>query len=156
MAKTRKFEVHKTIVSVILCRESGILALRRRRAFAEFTKYDPTNRTGVGLWELPGGTLEPGESWVDAAMRETKEETGIRIPKRSLKLAGACAYILETAKCRSYRIHIIFKARLVVRSIVKIGADAHGREHSIFRWVEDVQSLRPMISAIRRAIADLA
>jgi len=30
-----------------------------------------------GLWELPGGKIEPGESAVGAAVRETREEAGI-------------------------------------------------------------------------------
>ena len=29
-----------------------------------------------GRWVLPGGTLEPGESWLEAAHREIMEETG--------------------------------------------------------------------------------
>lgn len=28
-------------------------------------------------WDLPKGHVEPGESWRDAALRETQEETGI-------------------------------------------------------------------------------
>ena len=30
-----------------------------------------------GLWSLPGGSIEPGESAREAAFRELKEETGI-------------------------------------------------------------------------------
>ncbi len=33
-------------------------------------------RATEGTWGLPGGGLEPGESWAQAALRECREETG--------------------------------------------------------------------------------
>lgn len=32
-----------------------------------------------GLWEIPSGTVEPGETIVDAARRETLEETSLTV-----------------------------------------------------------------------------
>ncbi|MEV0387694.1 NUDIX hydrolase [Nonomuraea sp. NPDC050643] len=34
---------------------------------------------GVGLWSIPGGRLEPGETDADGVRREVLEETGLRV-----------------------------------------------------------------------------
>ena len=47
---------------------SGALLLIRRR-----------NPPGAGLWSLPGGRVEPGESDAEALVREVAEETGLAV-----------------------------------------------------------------------------
>ncbi|MEZ5175158.1 MAG: NUDIX domain-containing protein [Acidimicrobiia bacterium] len=41
-------------------------------------------RTDNSLWTIPGGTMKPGESIAETAIREVKEETGLEVEVVSL------------------------------------------------------------------------
>lgn len=43
-----------------------------------------TRREDNGLWCLPGGGVEPGETWSEAAVREVREETGLAVQPDSV------------------------------------------------------------------------
>ncbi|NHJ12837.1 MAG: NUDIX domain-containing protein [Candidatus Thorarchaeota archaeon] len=51
---------------------------------------------GKGLWSIPGGAVEVGESQQEALVREVKEETGVNI--EVLKLLDTYDVILRDAK----------------------------------------------------------
>jgi 8-oxo-dGTP diphosphatase len=46
----------------------------------------------AGLWEFPGGKVHPGESHVDAALRELEEECGVRAVAQRVLGAFHCEY----------------------------------------------------------------
>ena len=52
---------------VLLNNRQEVLLIKRNQAPAQ------------GLWSIPGGRLEPGESMVDACRREFKEETNLGV-----------------------------------------------------------------------------
>jgi 8-oxo-dGTP diphosphatase len=56
-----------TVDTVTLCDDKFIVLVKRRN--------DPYK----GSWALPGGFVEYGETVESAAMRETKEETGLEV-----------------------------------------------------------------------------
>jgi 8-oxo-dGTP diphosphatase len=57
----------QTAVGVIVFRDDKVLLVKR------------ANRPGQGLWAIPGGRVELGETLKEAARREVKEETGVSI-----------------------------------------------------------------------------
>jgi 8-oxo-dGTP diphosphatase len=52
----------------VIKNEAGQLLLIKRR-----------NEPGAGLWSLPGGRIEPGETDQQAVVREVAEETGLQV-----------------------------------------------------------------------------
>lgn len=59
---------HLKVVAAVIIRDGLVLCARRA----------PGGETG-GLWEFPGGKIEPGESAGHALVREILEELGCRI-----------------------------------------------------------------------------
>ena len=66
-----------TVVAVALVRGDGRVFLQQRAP----------GRAMAGLWEFPGGKVEPGERPEDALVRELEEELGIRVDASELSPA---------------------------------------------------------------------
>lgn len=62
------------VVACVLLDGEGRLLLAKR----------PEGRPLAGLWEFPGGKIEPGEEPEEALIRELAEELGIAIAKQDL------------------------------------------------------------------------
>ena len=83
---------------------TGTIVLDNRdRVF--LIKEDDRNEIGKGRWNIPGGAVNPGEDLVTAAIRTTKEETGIDVKIMSL---------IGNYKCNKQNkewVYIVFEAR---------------------------------------------
>lgn len=63
--------------NVLIPHANGILLIRRAQ-----------HKAGGGLWAIPGGKLDEGETFVQAAARELFEETGILVLEAQLEVVG--------------------------------------------------------------------
>jgi len=66
------------VVAVALFDESGRVLMQRR----------PFGKHHGGLWEFPGGKLEPGETPIGALVREIDEELGIDLDPADIRPLG--------------------------------------------------------------------
>ncbi len=68
------YDLERSCVRVVLLDRAGRILLFRAVL---------ASRAAEHWWELPGGGIEPGESYQHAAVREIREETGLQISRRA-------------------------------------------------------------------------
>jgi 8-oxo-dGTP diphosphatase len=94
--------------------QGRILTIRRSAASNQFG----------GNWDLPGGKVDPGESFDVALVREVAEETGLKITLTDV--AGATEY-----DCPKVRLAVLFMEAALESGQVRLSS-----EHDEFAWVE--------------------
>jgi 8-oxo-dGTP diphosphatase len=75
-------------VAVLVVNDAGELLLGRRG-----------KEPNYGKWIVPGGGVEPGESWHATARREIREETGLHV-----HVASTHPYVLEIINPGEHRV----------------------------------------------------
>ncbi len=122
--------------SVFLHRDGEILILKRAGGFAG------------GGWFIPGGHVEFGETPLEAAVRETREECAIELPPESLQLVGVTTFFPSPDEQH--------------HGIIYLAPCPHGaecvlnEEHVGFRWVRPAYYLERFLSEERLVAAGLA
>jgi 8-oxo-dGTP diphosphatase len=124
------------IVGTAIVRDQFLLAQQR--------SYPPEAR---GLWELPGGRVEPGESDVDAVVRECQEELGVDV-----EVGAPIGPDVALPKGKLLR---IYRAALTVPP-----AEPRPHDHAALRWLTAGQlgsvpwlpADRVLLPALRQAL----
>ncbi len=88
-----------TALPVVACVGAVVLDARGRLLLVR-RGHEPSR----GLWSVPGGRVEPGESLVEAVERELKEETGVD---------ARCGLLLGVAERRDGDHHFVILDYLV-------------------------------------------
>ncbi len=122
------------VVAGVLRDAAGRVLLAQRRAGAHLE----------GLWEFPGGKLDPGESAHAGLARELSEELGVRVLASSPLLRVRWPYPGQTVL-------------LDVRTVDAFDGDPHGREGQAVRWLQPLAidpswvppADRPVVAALQ-------
>ena len=105
----------------------------------------PEGKSMAGLWEFPGGKVEPGESPEAALIRELEEELGISTKEACLAPVSFASHSYE-------KFHLL----MPLYACRKWQGTPQAREHTALKWVRP-QTLRdyPMPPADEPLIAAL-
>ncbi|GAB3308198.1 hypothetical protein GCM10027451_16980 [Geodermatophilus aquaeductus] len=108
-------------------------------------------RCDSGTWELPGGRVDVGETAVEAAVRETAEETGVRIEVTGLAgLFTDPGHVVRAVDGEvRQQFALLFRARA-------LGGLPHGDQHetSEAAWVPEAEIAGlPMSPPVRLWVA---
>lgn len=71
----------------VMQKSAGVVILNEQREILLVREKGTSGQQKANLWHIPAGNVEEGENPQDAALRETFEETGLRI--QILKFLGA-------------------------------------------------------------------
>ncbi len=122
IAEMRKYVGHDLVMGVgcgvLIENEKGEVLLQRR--------------SDTGEWCVPGGALEPGETYVEAATRELSEEVGIKVSDLQLfgLYSGADREIHYPNGDVVYSLSVIFITRSFTGEISD--SDSEVLEHRFF------------------------
>lgn len=138
---SRKCNMSKFFLAAkgIINYEGKILLVR------ESAKYDVGTQTGK--WDVPGGRLDPDESFDQALLREIREETGLSVKIGRPVLVNQ---VNPVVKGEEWQVVRMFFECLTDQADVTLGED-----HDAYEWIDPekyadypiIENLRPVFEA---------
>lgn len=111
----------------------------------------------TGNWEVPGGTLEPGERYLDTARRELLEEAGAKLVSAQVIGAWEC-YSLAAKPYRPHLPHPKFYRLALSAEVAITGTPTNpedGERVALIECVTVNEAARRLFKAGRGDLADL-
>ena len=143
LKEVRSFEKKDSVKVLVIDPDKKILILRRQMG-----------EGGEGQWDIPGGAIEKDENQIDAAKRETFEETGLRIDK----ISKVKSITLKIPEKGVNSILNVYKANAENTDVILKSADWPGSaskaEHNEYKWIlkkEELQNL-PMLKELKTIV----
>lgn len=118
------------VVAAVIERDGRLLVCQR-----------PAHKRHGGLWEFPGGKCEEGESDLEAARRELREELGVEVLRVGEPM---------------FSVHDAGSPFLIVFLPIDVAGEATAHEHMDIRWstLADLSSL-PLAPSDERFVTRL-
>ena len=124
------------VVAAVLIRRDGRVLVQRR----------PAGKSLAGLWEFPGGKVEPGETPEQALARELAEELGVAVDPRTFE---PISFVSEAQGGR-HLLLLLYRCRFWA-------GEPEARHADALRWATPAElALLPMVAPDRPLAALLA
>jgi len=109
-------------------------------------------RTDNGLWGLPGGAMEPGESLQETAKRETKEETGLDVEQLVLfdVFSGPELFYRYPNGAQVHNVTVVYQTHQAEGNL-ELGPEEHTR-HQYFDIEHLPENVSPPIGPILKEV----
>ena len=104
------------VVAIALIDAMGLVLMQRR----------PVGKAHAGLWEFPGGKVEPHEAPEDALLREVTEELGIKVERTALVPLTFASDPALPATLRAPQVILLYTCRRWVGEPQPLDADELG------------------------------
>lgn len=128
----RQFVGHETLFTV----GCGVIIEKNEKILLQ-------HRVDEDCWGIPGGVMEIGESFEQTAIRETYEETGLKMQNLQLfgLYSGDSCFVEYPNKDKMYSVQIIFKTTEFAGELIQTGEES--RMHKFFDREELPTNINP-------------
>lgn len=120
----------------------GIKGLIRNSKGEILMVYIPEWSGNQAHWDLPGGRMDPGESFLETLDRELQEEIGVSYTEKPLQLAAMLTSItIPAGDVRYPLVFVIYEVRLPADAKITLDPDSAEEQYGWFSPEEAAENM---------------